>query len=123
TIAQKCVKAGFNIQVVQEGQRLHSLIEFVAQGVGVAILPRPSCYSPTRVVIRKLEDFDLPANLHLTWLRRNDSGLVRDFVEATRQVVAKPIPSSSVTTNVPPAAGDGDPRQPNGRPERSIAHG
>src|SRR5262245_26490645 len=51
TIAQKCVKAGFNIQVVQEGQRLHSLIEFVAQGVGVAILPRPSCYSPTRVVI------------------------------------------------------------------------
>jgi hypothetical protein len=40
------------------------------------------------VVTKKLEDFDLPANLHLTWLRQNHSPLLRDFVETTRQLAA-----------------------------------
>jgi DNA-binding transcriptional LysR family regulator len=87
-IANKCVEAGFTMQVVQEGQRLHSLIEFVAQGMGVAIVPRPSCSSSTCVVIKELQDFHLPANFHLTWLRRNDSALLRDFVTTARQVAA-----------------------------------
>jgi len=94
-IARKCVEAGFTMRVVQEGQRMHSLVEFVAQGLGVAIMPRPSCYSPNCVVIKRLEDFDLPANLHLAWSRRNGSVLLRDFVEATRQVAAKLIPNDA----------------------------
>jgi DNA-binding transcriptional LysR family regulator len=122
-ISEKCAEAGFHMHVVQEGQRLNSLVEFVAQGIGVAIMPRPACYSRGCVVIKKLADFDLPANLHLTWLRRNESGLLRDFVEATRHVVAKPIPGSSATTNLPNAADSGDPREPNGRREKSMVHG
>src|SRR5262249_33192605 len=72
-IAGKCVAAGFTMRVVQEAQRLHTLMEFVAQGIGVAIIPDPFC-RPARVVFRKLEDLDLAANLRLTWLRHNDSG-------------------------------------------------
>jgi hypothetical protein len=40
------------------------------------------------VVFKQLEDFDLAANLQLTWLRQNDSALLKEFVAATRQVAS-----------------------------------
>jgi DNA-binding transcriptional LysR family regulator len=87
-IAEKCVAAGFTMRVVQEVQRLHTLIEFVAQGIGVAIIPDPFC-RPARVVFKKLEDLDLPADLRLMWLRHNDSALLKEFTAAARQVASK----------------------------------
>jgi DNA-binding transcriptional LysR family regulator len=120
-IAHKCVEAGFTMHVVQEGQRLHSLVEFVGQGLGVAIMPRPSCFSPDCVAIKKLEDFDLPANLHLTWLRRNESELLRDFVEATRMAVAQQIPSPPANINLGYNGIKGAPHQPTARRERRMA--
>ena len=120
-ISQKCAEAGFNMHVVQEGQRLHSLVEFVAQGVGVAIMPRPDCYSQGCVVIKKLEDFDLPANLHLTWLRRNQSGLLRDFVETTRRSVAKQVPSPPADINLRYDGIEGVENPPTARRERRMA--
>ena len=93
-IAEKCAAAGFTIRIVQEAQRLHTLMEFVAQGIGVAIIPDPFC-RPDRVVFKKLEDLDLAANLRLTWLRHNDSALLKEFTAATRQVAPKfrPFPT------------------------------
>jgi DNA-binding transcriptional LysR family regulator len=87
-IAEKCVAAGFTMRVVQEAQRLHTLMEFVAQGIGVAIIPDPFC-RPPHVAFKKLEDLDLPADLRLTWLRHNDSLLLKQFIAATRQVAPK----------------------------------
>jgi DNA-binding transcriptional LysR family regulator len=87
-IAEKCAAAGFTMRVVQEAQRLHTLMEFVAQGIGVAIMPDPFC-RPDRVVFKKLEDLDLAANLRLTCLRHNDSALLKAFTVATRQVAPK----------------------------------
>jgi DNA-binding transcriptional LysR family regulator len=66
---------------------LHTLMEFVAQGVGVAIIPHPFC-GPAGVVFRKLEDLNLTANLRLTWLRQNDSALLKEFTAAARQVAS-----------------------------------
>ena len=60
-------------------------MEFVAQGIGVAIIPDPFC-RPASVVFRKLEDLELAANLRLTWLRYNDSALLKEFTAAARQV-------------------------------------
>ncbi len=88
-IAKKCVAAGFNMRVVQEAQRLHTLLEFVAQGFGVAIMPDPLCQPSDRVVFKKLEDFDLAANLQLIWLRDNDSALLKEFTATTRQLTTK----------------------------------
>ena len=93
-IAEKCVAAGFTVRVVQEAQRLHTLMEFVAQGIGVAIIPDPFC-RPAGVVFKKLEDLDLAANLRLTWLRHNDSALLKEFIAATRQVAPKSQPFSA----------------------------
>ena len=84
-IAQKCSAAGFTMRIVQEAQRLHTLMEFVAQGIGVAIMPDPFC-RPAHVVFKKLEDLDLAANLRLTWLRHNDSTLLKEFAQAARRV-------------------------------------
>jgi DNA-binding transcriptional LysR family regulator len=87
-IAEKCVAAGFTIRVVQEAQRLHTLMEFVAQGIGVAIIPDPFC-RPAGVVFKTLEDLDLAADLRLTWLRHNDSALLKEFIAATDKVARK----------------------------------
>ena len=84
-IAEKCVAAGFAMRVVQEAQRLHTLMEFVAQGIGVAIIPDPFC-RPGGVMFKKLEDLDLAADLRLTWLHHNDSALLKEFIAAARQV-------------------------------------
>lgn len=83
-ISRKCVEAGFTMRIVQEAQRLHTLLEFVAQGIGVAILPDPLCHDSDRVVFKELEDFNLAANLQLVWLRENDSTLLKQFVTAAR---------------------------------------
>jgi DNA-binding transcriptional LysR family regulator len=83
-ISQKCVGAGFTMRIVQEAQRLHTLLEFVAQGIGVAILPDPLSHDSDRVVFKKLEDLNLAANLQLVWLRENDSTLLKEFVAAAR---------------------------------------
>jgi DNA-binding transcriptional LysR family regulator len=85
-IAQKCVASGFTMRVVQEAQRFHTLMEFVAQGFGVAIIPDPLCHLSDCVVFKKLQDFDLAANLQLTWLRHNDSALLKEFTSTARQV-------------------------------------
>ena len=83
-ISQKCVEAGFTMRIVQEAQRLHTLLEFVAQGIGTAILPDPLSHDLDRVVFKKPEDLTLAANLRLVWLRENDSALLKEFVAATR---------------------------------------
>jgi DNA-binding transcriptional LysR family regulator len=83
-ISRKCLAAGFTMRIVQEAQRLHTLLEFVAQGIGVAILPDPLSHDSDRVVFKKLEDFNLAANLQLVWLRENDSTLLKQFVTAAR---------------------------------------
>jgi DNA-binding transcriptional LysR family regulator len=70
------------------------MMEFVAQGVGVAIIPDPFC-RPAGVVFRKLEDLDLAANLQLAWLRQNESAQLKEFTAVARQVAHKFQPVSS----------------------------
>ena len=89
-ISQKCVEAGFTMRIVQEAQRLHTLLEFVAQGIGIAILPDPVSHDLDRVVFKKPEDLTLAANLRLVWLRDNDSALLKEFVAATRAAQRRP---------------------------------
>ena len=89
-ISQKCVEAGFTMRIVQEAQRLHTLLEFVAQGIGIAILPDPLSHDLDRVVFKKPEDLTLAANLRLVWLRENDSALLKEFVASTRAVQRGP---------------------------------
>jgi DNA-binding transcriptional LysR family regulator len=83
------------MRVVQEAQPMHSLLNFVSRGFGVAIVPDPICWPSGCVVFKKLEDFELTASFRLTWLRRNDSPVLRDFIATTRQVASSPDGSFS----------------------------
>jgi DNA-binding transcriptional LysR family regulator len=94
-IAQKCADAGFTMRVVQEAQPMHSLLNFVGRGFGVSIVPDPICWPAPGVVFKKLQDFDLTASFQLTWLRRNDSTLLRDFIAITRRVASNLGPGLS----------------------------
>jgi hypothetical protein len=47
------------------------------------------CHPTNCIVSKKLEDLDLNANLRLTWLRHNDSALLKEFAAITRQVASK----------------------------------
>jgi DNA-binding transcriptional LysR family regulator len=88
-IAQKCAEAGFTMRVVQEAQPMHSLLNFVSRGFGVAIIPDPMCWPSGCLVFKKLEDFDLTASFQLAWLRNNDSMLLKDFIATTCQVACE----------------------------------
>ena len=85
-IARKCADAGFTMRVVQEAQPMHSLLNFVGRGFGVALVPDPICWPAGCVVFKKVKDFDLTASFQLAWLHANDSKLLRDFIATTRQV-------------------------------------
>lgn len=87
-IAQKCTEAGFTMRVVQEAQPMHNLLNLVGRGFGVAIIPDPICWPSACVEFRKIQDFDLSAAFHLTWLRSNHSKLLRGFIEIVRQVAS-----------------------------------
>jgi DNA-binding transcriptional LysR family regulator len=88
-VARKCLEAGFTLRVVQEAQRIHTLVKLVAEGFGVAIIPRPFCSEHQRVICKKLVDFELPANLQFIWLRQNNSPLLEQFAESGRAVAAE----------------------------------
>jgi len=65
------------------------LVKLVAEGFGVAIIPRPFCSEHQRVICKKLVDFELPANLQFIWLRQNNSPLLEQFAESGRAVAAE----------------------------------
>jgi DNA-binding transcriptional LysR family regulator len=88
-IAQKCTEAGFTLRVVQEAQPMHNLLNLVGRGFGVAIVPDPICWPSGCVVLKKIEDFDLPAAFQLTWLRNNRSEILQEFVATTRHVATQ----------------------------------
>jgi DNA-binding transcriptional LysR family regulator len=96
-IAKKCTEAGFTMRVVQEAQPMHSLLNFVSRGFGVAIIPDPICWPSPCIVFKKLEDFELTATFQLTWLRSSDSKALRDFVGTTRRVVSNARAAASST--------------------------
>ena len=89
-IARECAAAGFTLRVVQEAQPMHSLLNFVGRGFGVALVPDPICWPSGCVVFKRVKDFNLAASFQLAWLRANDSKLLRDFIATTRQVASNP---------------------------------
>jgi DNA-binding transcriptional LysR family regulator len=109
-IAQKCAEAGFTMRVIQEAQPMHSLLNFVGRGFGVAIVPDPMCAPSECVILKKLVDFDLPASFQLIWLRRNDSKTLKDFVATARRVATRAKAPFHQTTEAASATGHAQPR-------------
>jgi DNA-binding transcriptional LysR family regulator len=89
TYLSLCLAAGFSPIIVEEAQQIHSIIELVAAGLGVALVPSSlSALSRPGVYFRALEEGS-QAQLHtaLIWRRGTRSPLVGEFLKATTQHV------------------------------------
>lgn len=80
-----CRAAGFSPHVVQEATEMQTIINLVAAGIGVSLVPR-SVAHPRRsdVAIHPLRGATARAQLAITWRRGDDSPVLAAFLEAVR---------------------------------------
>jgi DNA-binding transcriptional LysR family regulator len=80
--AAACQEAGFEMQVAQEVGEIPTMINLVAGGVGIALVPEPvRRLTRDGVVFRQLEGGGPAVPLGLMWRRGNQDQAVRNFVE------------------------------------------
>jgi DNA-binding transcriptional LysR family regulator len=77
-----CRSAGFEPEVVQEGNNGHCMLELVSAGIGVALVPEmfqqmPSVEVEFRPLTPKLPQLEF----HVAWRRDNQSAPLREFLE------------------------------------------
>jgi DNA-binding transcriptional LysR family regulator len=85
-----CQHAGFVPHVVQEASQTHAVIGLVSAGLGIAIVPESVRMIGMRgVVFRPIARGAPVARTALAWQARNDSPLVRGFLETARDAARK----------------------------------
>ena len=85
-----CSRAGFVPRIAQEASQTHAVMGLVSAGLGVAFVPESVCVIGMRGVTFRPVTRDPPlARTALVWQARNDSPLVREFLETARAVVRK----------------------------------
>jgi DNA-binding transcriptional LysR family regulator len=88
-ILSLCREAGFEAQVAKFADRPQLILELVAAGFGVALLPAPFQRFPSDVVFRPLPASTPKLHLSLAWRRDNDSPLLKAFLEILRSRAKK----------------------------------
>jgi len=80
-----CRAAGFSPHVVQEATEMQTIINLVAAGIGVSLVPR-SVAHPRRsdVAIHPLRGATAQARLAIVWRRGDDSPVMAAFLDAVR---------------------------------------
>ncbi len=79
-----CREAGFEAQVVKLAGGPTSILELVASGFGVSLLPSLFQRFPSDVIFRPLPPGTPKLQLALAWRRDNDSPLLKAFLEILR---------------------------------------
>jgi DNA-binding transcriptional LysR family regulator len=88
-ILSLCHEAGFDAHVTKFADRPQLILELVASGFGVALLPTPFQRFPSDVVFRPLPSSTPKLHLSLAWRRDNNSSLLKAFLEILRPRVKK----------------------------------
>ncbi len=83
-ILSLCREAGFEAQVAKFAARPQSILELVAAGIGVSLVPSLFQRFPSDVVFRPLPPTIPKLHLSLAWRRDNDSPLLKAFLEILR---------------------------------------
>jgi DNA-binding transcriptional LysR family regulator len=80
-----CRSAGFDPEVVQEGNNAQCMLELVSAGIGVALVPEMfQQMLPVEVEFRPLVPKLPPLQFHVAWRRDNQSSPLRAFLEMLR---------------------------------------
>ena len=89
-IRDYCARAGFVPRIAQEASQTHAVMGLVSAGLGVAFVPDSVRVIGMRGVTFRPVTRDPPiARTALAWQARNDSPLVRQFLETARAVARK----------------------------------
>ena len=62
-----CRNAGFEPKIALDGGGIQSTLQFVAAGLGVAIVPELALAEATNICVLKIEDQNLRRSLGLVW--------------------------------------------------------
>ncbi|SLW38120.1 LysR family transcriptional regulator [Klebsiella variicola] len=89
SILHQCLKAGFSPQIGLEASVQQTVMNFVAHGVGVALIPASMENAQLRgVVYRKLENPNMVENM-LMWSAKNTNPALPGFVNLCRSIKDK----------------------------------
>ena len=83
-ILNLCHEAGFVVQVAKLADLPESILELVACGFGVALLPGLFNRVPSKVVFRPLPRTTPKLQLSLVWRRDNETPILKAFLEILR---------------------------------------
>jgi DNA-binding transcriptional LysR family regulator len=84
-----CRRAGFSPHVVQETNRIHTLVALVATGMGVAFASAAvTKFSRPGAVYRKLEGTMAEAEIALAWRREDTSPMLGNFLALAREITS-----------------------------------
>jgi DNA-binding transcriptional LysR family regulator len=89
-----CRRAGFVPRVAQEASQTHAVVGLVSAGLGIALVPESVRIIGMRgVVFRPVMGGAPIARTALAWQARNDSPLLRGFLDTARDAVRRFEPS------------------------------
>lgn len=88
-ILSLCREAGFEAQVAKFAGRPQGLLELVAAGFGVSLVPALFERLPSDVVFRPLPAATPKLHLSFIWRRDNDSLLLKAFLEILKSLIKK----------------------------------
>ena len=94
-ILNLCREAGFEAHLVKLVDRPQSILELVAAGFGISLVPDLFQRYPSEVVFRSLPATTPKLHLSLAWRRDNESPLLKSFLEILRRQFKKPKGRSS----------------------------
>jgi DNA-binding transcriptional LysR family regulator len=79
-IVSACHRAGFSPRVTQEASQVTSIVNLVAAGLGVSVVPSSMRKIQSEgIVFRPLEDDDAVAQMSLVWRRSDTSATLRNL--------------------------------------------
>lgn len=82
-----CAQAGFSPRVIQEARSSQTIVNLVAGGMGVSIVPASlQCFRRRGVVYRPLKPPVPTTDLAAMWRQDDESPALRSFLEIIRQV-------------------------------------
>ena len=90
-----CRWAGFRPHVAQEAREMQLMLSFIAEGMGVSLLPAyvENLRKPG-IIFRPIAETDAQVNLATAWRRDSASVLVRIFLDIVREIKIEPEPRS-----------------------------
>ena len=81
-----CQDAGFAVRILQEADTEHTIIQFVADGLGVALLPEQIIGQPHGGVVFRQLSPPLLRESTFAWRGDNPSKPLQDYIQIVREL-------------------------------------